>query len=81
MKQLLNTNNWRIKMETTLTVKELKRAMFDNGKFLVFGDVEMTNTQGRKFLFDFVNQYAELRVVETESSYLAVLKQTSGVKK
>jgi len=58
-------------METlNLTIREIRRILFDSNKYSVIGAEEMTNKESRDFLYSKENQDKILNVIDNNSHLL-----------
>ena len=58
-------------METlNLTIREIRRILFDSNKYSVIGAEEMTNKESRDFLYSKENQDETLNVVDNSTHLL-----------
>jgi hypothetical protein len=57
-------------MKNKLTVKEIRKILFDTDKYAVIGIIEMTNEESRNFLYEFSNQDYLYNVIDNDSHLL-----------
>ena len=57
-------------MKKRLTVREIRRILFDTDMYAVIGADEMTNSDARRFLFDMQDQDAVMNVIENGNHLL-----------
>ena len=57
-------------METTLTIREIRKELFTNDKYTVIGSEEMTNKESRDFLYNKENQDEKMSVIDNDSYLL-----------
>jgi hypothetical protein len=57
-------------METKMTVKEIRRVLFETEKYTVIGADEMTNKESRDFLYTKYNQDNVMNVIDNGSHLL-----------
>ena len=53
-----------------LTIREIRRILFDSNKYTVIGAEEMTNKESRDFLYSKENQNKILNVIDNNSHLL-----------
>ena len=53
-----------------LTIREIRRILFDSNKYSVIGAEEMTNKESRDFLYSKQNQEEILNVIDNNSHLL-----------
>jgi hypothetical protein len=56
--------------EKTLTVREIRRVLFETEKYTVIGANEMTNKESRDFLYSKDNQDELMNVIDNKSHLL-----------
>lgn len=54
----------------TLTVREIRRILFDSDKYTVIGADEMTNKESRDHLYAIEDQDKFMNIIETDSHLL-----------
>jgi hypothetical protein len=57
-------------METKMTIREIRKVLFDTNKFTVIGFTEMTNKESRDYLYAFQNQDEVVNVIDNGSHLL-----------
>lgn len=57
-------------MKTELTVREIRRILFETEKYTVIGEGEMTNKESRDFLYSKVNQEEVFNVIDNDTHLL-----------
>jgi len=57
-------------MRATMTVRQIRRVLFNYGYYTVIGDTEMTNKESRDFLYAFENQDCVFNVIENYTHLL-----------
>jgi hypothetical protein len=57
-------------MKTQMTIKEIRKILFDTNKYAVIGADEMTNKESRDFLYSKDNQDEVLNVIDNGSHLL-----------
>lgn len=57
-------------MKTELTVREIRRILFEIEKYTVIGEDEMTNKESRDFLYSKVNQEEVFNVIDNDTHLL-----------
>ena len=57
-------------MKIKLTIREIRKILFDNDKYTVIGSEEMTNKESRDFLYNKMNQDEKMNVFENGSHLL-----------
>jgi hypothetical protein len=58
-------------MKTTkLTIREIRRILFETEKYTVIGADEMTNKESRDFLYSKENQEQEMNVIDNKTYLL-----------
>jgi hypothetical protein len=57
-------------MKKTLTVREIRRVLFETEKYTVIGANEMTNKESRDFLYSKDNQDELMNVIDNKSHLL-----------
>ncbi len=57
-------------MKTELTVREMRRILFETEKYTVIGEDEMTNKESRDFLYSKVNQEEVFNVIDNDTHLL-----------
>lgn len=57
-------------MTTQLTVREIRRVLFETNKYTVIGSNEMTNKESRDFLYELSNQDYLYNVIDNNSHLL-----------
>jgi hypothetical protein len=57
-------------MKTELTVREIRRILFETEKYTVIGEDEMTNKESRDFLYSKVNQEEVFNVIDNDTHLL-----------
>jgi len=57
-------------MEKQLTIREIRRVLFETEKFAVIGADEMTNKESRDYLYAKDNQEAVMNVIDNGSHLL-----------
>lgn len=55
---------------TTMTIREIRRVLFETDKFTVIGADELTNKESRDFLYARENQDEVLNVIDNGSHLL-----------
>lgn len=63
-------------MKTELTVREIRRILFETEKYTVIGEDEMTNKESRDFLYSKVNQEEVFNVIDNDTHLLIWNKKT-----
>ncbi len=53
-----------------LTVREIRRVLFETNKYTVIGQTEMTNKESRDYLYAKANQEKTLNVIDNNSHLL-----------
>jgi len=67
-------------MTTKLTVREIRRILFETDKYTVIGENEMTNKESRDFLFAKDDQEEIFNVIDNDT-HLLIWKKNKNVKK
>lgn len=57
-------------MATKLTIREIRRILFETEKYAVIGTEEMTNKEARDFLYSKENQEQAVNVINDNSHLL-----------
>jgi hypothetical protein len=57
-------------MKKQLTVREIRRVLFDTNKYTVIGSIEMTNKESRDFLYELSNQDYLYNVIDNDNHLL-----------
>lgn len=57
-------------MTTTMTIREIRKVLFDTDKYTVIGSEEMTNKESRDFLFQKENQDESMNVIDNGTHLL-----------
>ena len=57
-------------MTNSLTIREIRKILFDNDKYTVIGSEEMTNKESRDFLYNKMNQDEKMNVIDNGSHLL-----------
>ena len=57
-------------MKTQMTIREIRKILFDTNKYAVIGADEMTNKESRDFLYSKDNQDEVLNVIDNGSHLL-----------
>ena len=60
-------------MKNSLTIREIRKILFDNDKYTVIGSEEMTNKESRDFLYKKINQDEKMNVID-KGSHLLIWK-------
>jgi chemotaxis regulatin CheY-phosphate phosphatase CheZ len=60
-------------MKKQMTVREIRRLLFETDKYTVIGEDEMTNKESRDFLYAIDNQDKTYNVID-EGSHLLIWK-------
>ena len=57
-------------MKKQLTVREIRRVLFETNKYTVIGSIEMDNKESRDFLYELTNQDYLYNVIDNDSHLL-----------
>ena len=57
-------------MTTELTIREIRKILFDTKKYTVIGENEMNNKESRDFLYSKVNQEEVFKVIDNHTHLL-----------
>ena len=57
-------------MKKQLTVREIRKVLFDTNKYTVIGSIEMTNKESRDFLYELSNQDYLYNVIDNDNHLL-----------
>jgi hypothetical protein len=57
-------------MTTQMTIREIRKILFDSNKYAVIGANEMTNKESRDFLYNIDNQDSTMRVIDNNTHLL-----------
>ena len=57
-------------MKTKMTIREIRRVLFETNKYTVIGADEMTNKESRDFLYSKDNQEEVVNVIDNGSHLL-----------
>lgn len=57
-------------MTTQMTIREIRRVLFETEKYTVIGSDEMTNKESRDFLYEKDNQDEVMNVIDNNSHLL-----------
>lgn len=57
-------------MKNEMTIKEIRKVLFDTNKYTVMGSDEMTNKESRDYLYNQDNQDEVLNVIDNGSHLL-----------
>lgn len=57
-------------METKMTIREIRKVLFDTDKYTVIGSDEMSNKESRDFLYAKDNQDEVMNVIDNGSHLL-----------
>ena len=57
-------------MQTELTIREIRRILFETDKYSVIGSQEMTNKESRDFLYSKENQDEKMNVIDNGTHLL-----------
>ena len=57
-------------MTNQMTIREIRRVLFETEKYTVIGANEMTNKESRDFLYAKDNQYELMNVIDNVSNLL-----------
>jgi len=57
-------------MKTQMTIREIRRVLFETEKYTVIGSEEMTNKESRDFLYAKDNQDETINVIDNGSHLL-----------
>jgi hypothetical protein len=57
-------------MKTQMTIREIRRVLFETNKYTVIGADEMTNKESRDFLYSKDNQEEVVNVIDNGSHLL-----------
>jgi hypothetical protein len=60
-------------MKTEMTIREIRRVLFESEKYTVIGADEMTNKESRDFLYSKDNQDEVMNVIDN-GNYLLIWK-------
>ena len=60
-------------MTNSLTIREIRKILFDTDKYTVIGSEEMTNKISRDYLYNKKNQDEKMNVIDN-GSYLLIWK-------
>jgi hypothetical protein len=69
-KIVLHLHQKKITMTTKLTVREIRRVLFETDKYTVIGADEMTNKESRDFLFAKDDQEETFNVIDNDTHLL-----------
>jgi hypothetical protein len=61
----------------TITVRQIRKILFDTDKYTVLGSDERTNEESRNILYGMSNQDEILNVID-KGTYLLIYNQTRG---
>jgi hypothetical protein len=59
---------------STMTIREIRKELFDNGYVVIINSVEFTNKQARDFFYMFDNQDKVLKVIKLDNSDLISIR-------
>lgn len=62
-------------MTSKLTVREIRRILFETEKYTVIGEDEMTNKESRDFLYSKENQEEVFNVIDNDTHLLILQKK------
>jgi len=65
-------------MTSKLTVREIRRILFETEKYTVIGEDEMTNKESRDFLYSKENQEEVFNVIDNDTHLLIWQKKEYG---
>ena len=57
-------------MKTKMTIREVRRVLFETEKYAVIGSDEMTNKESRDFLYEKQNQEEIVNVIDNKNHLL-----------
>ncbi len=57
-------------MKNIMTIREIRKQLFDTDKYTVIGSLELTNKESRDFLYEKINQEEKLNVIDNGSHLL-----------
>jgi len=69
-KIVLHLHQKKITMTTKLTVREIRRILFETDKYTVIGEDEMTNKESRDFLYAKDDQEEVFNVIDNDTHLL-----------
>lgn len=65
-------------MTNKLTIREIRRILFETEKYTVIGEDEMTNKESRDFLYSKENQEEVFNVIDNDTHLLIWQKKEYG---
>ena len=57
-------------MTTQMTIREIRRVLFETEKYTVIGVDEMTNKESRDFLYEKENQDEKMNIIDNDTHLL-----------